>query len=140
MRKRVVLYLVLSLLLAMSILLVACSKEETPTLATVVSVTVTPKTGEIKVDETITLTAEIETTGYAAKTIQWSVNNSTRATVENGVVTALSVGTVEVTAMSTADSIKRDTDTITITSDTKLEVVSVLVTPKMENIQVGKTT
>lgn len=63
----------------------------------------TPVSTEFKVGETITLTAVVSPDGATDKSVVWSSSNNNIATVGiNGVVTALNVGFVNITATNSA--------------------------------------
>lgn len=89
---------------------------ETPSIT---SVTVTPAEATVMKGNSITLTAEVVTVGFAPKSVIWSVPENAKATVNHlGVVTiaddATEGSTITVTATSTFDSTKTDTCTITV--------------------------
>lgn len=72
--------------------------EQDPFIA-VSSVQVTPETAEIEVGETLTLTATVLPEDATDKTITWSSDNTSVATVdEAGLVTGIAVGTATITA------------------------------------------
>lgn len=82
----------------------------------VTSVSVTPKTATVSAGQSVQLSAEVDTTNFAPKTVTWSVN-SVHATVDNsGKVTVLPTApastTITVTATSTYDTDKKGTATI----------------------------
>lgn len=89
-----------------------------PGTPTVNSVTVSPDTATVAAGQSAQFTATVETSDFAPKSVVWSVNDSTKATVDqSGKVTIMAgaeVGGVIVTATSTFDSNKKGTATITI--------------------------
>lgn len=72
----------------------------TQTTIAVTSVSLDKSTATIAVGKTVTLTATISPSNASNKTITWSTNNSSVATVSNGTVTGQSSGTVTITATS----------------------------------------
>lgn len=83
----------------------------------VTSVAVTPANASVSKGYTLQLGAEVITTGFAPKTVTWTVNSELSSIDENGL---LSVGenetakTLTVTATSTFDTKKTGTSTITV--------------------------
>ena len=81
----------------------------------VTSVAVSPKTANLDLEETksVTLAATVKTVGGAAETVTWSVEDANPAgcvtvNAETGVVTAVAVGNAKVVATSTVDNQKSD--------------------------------
>lgn len=64
----------------------------------VTSVTVSPKTLNLEVGQTGTLTATVKPDNATNKTVTWTTSNDKVATVANGVVTAVGKGTATITA------------------------------------------
>lgn len=90
-----------------------------PATPAVTSVTVSPSEVTAGAGQTVNLTAEVETTNFAPKTVYWSVGTDEPATVDiHGTVhispDAVAEDTITVTATSTYDSTKSDSCTITI--------------------------
>lgn len=83
------------------------------------SITVTPKTASMETGETKTLEASVLPENATNKRVVWSSEDSSIATVnaQSGLVTALTAGTVKITAAATDGSNVTDTCTITITGD-----------------------
>lgn len=82
----------------------------------VTSVTVTPSRSTVSAGQSVQLSANVETTNFAPKSVTWSVN-SEYATVDNsGKVTVLSTApastNITVTATSTYDTSKKGTATV----------------------------
>lgn len=78
----------------------------------VTSVTLDKYSYSLNVGQKVTLKATVKPDNATNKTVSWSSSDKTKATVSNGVVTALKAGTVTITA--TADG-KTAKSTITIT-------------------------
>ena len=68
----------------------------------------------LDVNESETLTATVEPTNATNKNVTWSSNNETVATVNNGLVTAITPGTATIT-VTTADGNHAATCTVTVT-------------------------
>lgn len=85
----------------------------------ITSVTVTPGTATTTPGNTVQLTATVVATGFADKSVTWSLTGSTKATVSPaGLVTIPADDdstSIVVTATSNADSTKKGTSTITVT-------------------------
>ena len=64
----------------------------------VTSVTLNRTTASLKAGETVTLTATVNPEDATDKTVTWSSSDETVATVTNGVVVAIKVGTATITA------------------------------------------
>ena len=64
----------------------------------VTSVTLNQTTASLKTGETVTLTATVKPDNATNKTVTWSTSDASVATVSNGVVTAIKVGTATITA------------------------------------------
>jgi len=82
------------------------------------SVTVTPEKAELYTGEQITLSAEILPENAGNKQVKWTSSDSDKASVsEDGTVTALSAGEVEIIAATVENSLK-DTAVLTINERT----------------------
>lgn len=68
----------------------------------VTGVTLDMSTAEVEVGSTVTLTATIAPAAATNKNVSWTTSNSSVATVDNGVVTGVAVGTATIT-VSTVD-------------------------------------
>lgn len=79
------------------------------------SVEISPKTNNLEVDATRTLTATVQPS-TAKQTVTWSSSDDAIATVDNaGKVTAVGEGTATITATSTEKSDVIDTATVNVT-------------------------
>ena len=77
----------------------ACSVTVTEASVAVLSVSISPETAELEVGETLTLTTEVLPDNATDKTVTWTTDNESVATVsESGVVTGKVEGTVTITA------------------------------------------
>ena len=89
-----------------------------PGTPAVTRVTVSPATAAVQAGQSAQFTATVETSDFAPKSVVWSVDDSTKATVDqSGKVTIMAgakPGNVTVTAASTFDPTKKGTATITI--------------------------
>lgn len=100
-KTRNVLALIVVLILCCATVLAACSQDK---------VTISRSTASVAVGDTVTLTAEASNGGA----ISWSSSNVAVATVNNGVVTGVSVGTAKITA---ASGTARAECTVTVTNE-----------------------
>lgn len=85
----------------------------------ITSVTVSPSTASVAKGSSLQLQAEVVTTGFAPKTVQWTVNSELSTVDTNGnlyVSPTETETTLTVTATSTYDNTKVGTSTITVTS------------------------
>ena len=64
----------------------------------VTSITLDRTSASLKAGETVTLTATVKPDDATDKTVTWSTSDASVATVSNGVVTAVKVGTATITA------------------------------------------
>lgn len=79
------------------------------------AVSVSPTTANVAVGQSVSLTATVETEGFASKAVNWTSSDGKVATVNRaGMVTAVAKGTVTITATSAYDSTKKATATLTI--------------------------
>lgn len=119
---------------------VACSQTVTADATVtvvktpVVTVAVTTAVDEVTVGGTLQATADVQPEGATNKTVTWSVDNESLATIdENGLISAVSAGEVVVTA--TADGIS-GTKTITVVP---AGVSSITVSPNPVSMLVNST-
>lgn len=82
----------------------------------VTSVTVTPAAASASVGQTVQLSANVETTNFAPKTVNWSSDNENVSVSAAGLVSINegATGTANITATSTYDSTKSNKCVITI--------------------------
>lgn len=86
-----------------------------PATPTVTSVTVTPATATIGVGQSMQLTAEVVTSGFAPKTVVWTSSDPLVTVDNSGKITAKTGATgATITATSTFDPTKKGTATITV--------------------------
>jgi len=86
-----------------------------PATIPVTGVTVTPSTTTIEVGATLTLTVNVTPVNATDRNVTWSSSNTAVATVNSsGVVTAVSAGTVTITARSNSNPTVFDTCTVTV--------------------------
>ena len=87
-----------------------------PTESGVTSVAVTPSTITADVGTTFNVTATVETTGFADKSVTWTSDNAKVTVTNAGIVTIGegATGTAIITATSVADDTKYGTCTVTI--------------------------
>lgn len=99
--------------------------------ANVTGVSISPITASIEAGDTVTLTPTVSPSNAANKNVTWSSNNTSVATVSNGVVTGVSAGTAVIT-VTTVDGGYTATCTVTVTAAVTYDYV--LTT----SLQVGK--
>ena len=92
----------------------------------------------LNVGDTNTLTATISPSNATNQSVIWSTNNSSVATVSNGVVTAVSTGSAIITA-STVDGNYTATCSITVTANTVSVTGINLSTHSVEMSSIGET-
>ncbi len=128
MNRKVVLIALLTLL---AVFTAACGPGGTT--SRVNSVTINGEDNlTLMVGETEPLSATVNVTGTAARTVTWTSSNTAVATVvgTTGLVTAVTEGTATITATSTVDATKKDTLTVTVEADSgEPTVTSVTITP-----------
>lgn len=86
----------------------------TSTAVEVTGITLDQTEVSLKIGETATLTATVAPDDATDKTVTWTTSDEAVATVADGVVTAVGIGTADITATSVADTTKSATLTITI--------------------------
>lgn len=99
--------------------------------ANVTGVSISPTTASIEVGDTVVLTPTVSPDNAANKNVTWSSNNTSVATVSNGVVTGVSAGTAVIT-VTTVDGGYTATCTVTVAAAVTYDYV--LTT----SLQVGK--
>ena len=80
----------------------------------VTSVSLNTNSLSLKEGETATLTAKVEPENATNKTVTWSSDNESAATVENGLVTAVAQGSTTITATAADGSGEKATCTVTV--------------------------
>ena len=88
--------------------------DYTASQVNVTGVTVSPTTASLEVGETVQLTETVAPSNATDKTVSWSTSNSSVATVNNGLVTAVGQGNATIT-VTTNDGNKTATCTVTVT-------------------------
>lgn len=101
----------------------------------VTGVTVAPTTGTIIVGQTLTLTPTIAPSNATNQNVTWSSNDEAIATVEDGVVTALTAGAATITVTTVDGSF---TATCGVTVENAVAVTGVTVSPDTDSIQVNE--
>ena len=92
-----------------------CTVTVTKPVVLVTGVTLNKNTANLNIGETLTLTATVSPSNVSNKELTWTSNNTSVATVSNGVVTAKGVGTATITATATDGSGQKATCTVTVT-------------------------
>ncbi len=101
---------------------------EQQTTVDVTSVSLNKTSASVAVGGTVTLTATVAPSNATNKTITWSSSNPSVASVNNGVVTALSAGTTTIKATSNNGKTATATVTVTASNVTNLKNTSALAT------------
>ena len=86
----------------------------TPTTVDVTGVSLNKTTTTLTVGDTETLTATVSPDDASDKFVTWLSSDTDVATVENGVVTAVGVGTANITVTSNSDSTKNASCSVTV--------------------------
>ena len=97
------------------------------------SINLDKTSASLKVGETVTLTATVKPDDATDKTVTWSTSDASIATVENGVVTAIKLGSATITAKA---GDKEATCTITVEAT---PVISVTLDKTSASLKVGET-
>ena len=95
----------------------SCTVTVTAAAVPVTGVTLNKTSTSLYVGDTETLTATVEPSDATNKNVTWNTSDTSVATVNNGVVTAVSAGTATIT-VTTADGGFTDTCTVTVTART----------------------
>lgn len=98
----------------------ASSENPSDTTPYVKTVTLDKTTAELKMNETLTLTATVDVNGECDKNVTWSTSNAAIATVANGVVTPVAAGDVTITATTAG----KDKDGKALTATCTIKVVA----------------
>jgi uncharacterized protein YjdB len=100
------------------------------------NITVTPSTASIGTGQTVTLAAAVQIDAGLPTTVTWRTSAAGVATVSaTGVVTGVTIGTAQITAVSTADTTLRASATISIVP----VVRAVAVTPTTASVFLAAT-
>ena len=113
----------------------------TVTVSTTPSISIAPDPASVKVGSTIDFTATITPTEYAASAVNWSVADTSIATLadQNGGVKGVKAGKTTVTASFTVnDTTYSGSATLTVT-EASTTVSGITLTPTAATIQIGKT-
>lgn len=133
--------------LAAEIQVIVTAKKETsntntnvkPPNVSVTSIVLSRNSANIKIDDTITVTATVLPANATNKGISWSSSNNSIATVSNGRITGIAEGTAVITA-TTRDGNKTASITITVTKggSTVVPVTGISITNCPGSLEVGK--
>ena len=110
----------------------ACKKVGTE-LVDVVSISIDKTSIHLKVGETVTLSATVNPSNASDKTVTWYSSDASIATVEDGKITALKLGTATITAKA---GDKTATCSITVVPT---EVSSITLDKSSASLKVGET-
>lgn len=115
------------------------SGEPVPTVSSVV---VSPDALNLDLNGSSTgvLSATVNGTNNPSQSVNWSTGNSSVATVENGTVTAVGVGSTIITATSTVDNTKSGTCSVTVVDTTPKTLSSIAISGNYKtSFEVGDT-
>lgn len=123
------------LLCFMSLLFTAsmCTPDPDVDVVSVKKITIDQTLVELKVGRTLTLTATITPEDATNKALDWTSSDESVATVEDGKVTALSIGTAAITATAKDGSGKSASCVVSVVSNPNPDEILV------ENITLSKT-
>jgi len=108
-------------------------------VVSVTGVTISPKTLELAIGETGSVTSEVSPENAADKSVTYSSSDETIATVDNtGKITGVAEGSAIIT-VTTTDGGKTDTSTITV-KEPVINVTGVTISPTTVSVKVGATT
>lgn len=112
------------------------------TTPTVSSITVSPTSKTLDINDTQQLTATVNATPASAdKSVTWSTSDANVATVSpTGLVTAVGQGTATITAASNLDNTKSATCTITVNAPAAPIPVAAISLPATATVGIGATT
>ena len=112
------------------------------TTPTVSSITVSPTSATLDINDTQQLTATVSVTPSSAdNTVRWSTSDANVATVTpTGLVTAVGQGTATITAASNLDNTKSATCTITVNAPAAPIPVTDISLPATATVGIGATT
>jgi len=103
------------------------------------SVSVTPSTLSIAIDQTYQLVPAVAPSNASNQNLTWSTSSAAVATVSaTGVVTGKSVGSATITLTSQADASKKSTCTVTVVSD-PIAVTGLTLSPTTLSIKRGNS-
>lgn len=102
----------------------------------ITSIAIDPKTATLDVNDSIKLVLKIEPFDADCKAVSWESSNNTVATVTNGIVKAIEVGSTTITA-TTLDGAK--ISTICEITVTPASISSISLSPKATNINVDES-
>ena len=109
---------------AVALLLTACGSKDTPAATAVSSVSVTPASVDMKVGQSVQLTATVLPENAANKAVSWTSSDASIASVDqNGKLSALQEGSATITA-TTQDGGKTATCRVSVTKAKKEDVIA----------------
>lgn len=106
----------------------------------VTGVTVAPTTLGLEVGQSSSLTATVAPSNATNKAVTWSSSDATIASVNNGLVSAISVGNATITVTTEDGSYTADCEvTVTPSSTPVVDVTGVTVAPTTLDLEVGQS-
>ena len=112
----------------------------TESIVSVTGVNLDKEELSLEVGAKSTLIATVTPTTATNKEVTWASDKTDIATVANGLVTAVAIGTATITVTTSADDTKTDTATVTVTSPlTELSITDVNVTSGTTSFDISPT-
>jgi len=121
MTKNTALFRTMFAIAMLSVMIIACKKD-----VSVTGVALSQTNAALSIGDTLTLTATVQPDNATKNNVTWSSSNPNVATVTNGKVTALSVGSTNI-VVTTEDGNKTATCAVTVTSITLSQTIVSLV-------------
>lgn len=109
------------------------NKPTTPSKVNVTSVTLNKTNATLEIGQSVTLTATVNPNNATNKTVSWKSSNTSVATVNNGVVTAVGAGSTTITASADGKTV-----TCTITVNKKVEITYSVEWQRIESSSIGE--
>jgi hypothetical protein len=129
----------LSLFILLTLTAASCGDSSSIVNKSATSVLISPKPTSLQVGQTLALSALVLPSDATDKSVVWSSSNDSVATINNqGVVTALTVGLVKITAKNSTQASIEDSLSLDIQNPQQVpSVFAVTISPKVEEIEAG---
>lgn len=110
-----------------------------PEITKVTSVTLSPTMVDIKTGESQTITATVLPTNATDKSLTWTTNDSSIATVNEGVISGVGVGSCTVTATTNDGSMISSSVSVTVAKGEDIKVTGISLNPVSATVKVGES-